>query len=247
MATADLLTGGIHVVESALSRAPADCLELWLRDGSDSDIEQLVSKARETGVHIHRATNQQLTKLYGDEHHQGAVLKRRPPQLLGMTDLREKLAAEYDGALLLILDQVHDPRNFGACLRVADGAGVRGVIFPRARSAPLTATAAKAASGAIDTLDLICVSNLAAAMRELKQHGVWITGATGDAEQIIYDIDFRGGACLVLGNEGEGLRHLTRQHCDFLARIPMAGVLPSLNVATACAVTLFEAQRQRGA
>ena len=148
-------------------------------------------------------------------------------------------------ALILVLDAVQDPRNFGACLRVADGAGVDAVVYPRDKSARLGDVVAKAASGAIDTVRLTPVANLAAALRELRDAGVWITGADGEAEASIYDIDFSGPAALVFGNEGRGLRRLTREHCDTLASIPMAGELESLNVATAVAGGLFEARRQR--
>jgi 23S rRNA (guanosine2251-2'-O)-methyltransferase len=147
----------------------------------------------------------------------------------------------------VVLDSVQDPRNFGACLRVADCAGVDAVIFPRDKSARLTAAVAKAASGAIDSVALIAVPNLATALERVREAGLWISGATADGDLDLYAADLRGPSALVFGNEGSGLRALTRARCDFLVRIPLAGRVASLNVASAAAVCLFEARRQRAA
>jgi len=141
---------------------------------------------------------------------------------------------------------VQDPRNFGACLRVADGAGAAAVIYPRDKSARLGTVAAKAASGAIDSLVLVDVHNLAQALALLKDAGYWVVGASHEAADSLYAVDLSPPTALVFGNEGSGLRRLTRSHCDRLVRIPMHGAVGSLNVATAAAVTLYEARRQRG-
>ena len=149
------------------------------------------------------------------------------------------------GPLLLVLDSVTDPHNLGACLRTADAAGVRFVIIPKNNSASLNSTARKIASGAAETVNLLAVTNLARFLTDLKQVGFWIIGTDERATKTIYQQDFRGLVVLVMGSEGTGLRRLTREKCDFLASIPMAGELSSLNVSVAAGVTLFEAVRQR--
>jgi 23S rRNA (guanosine2251-2'-O)-methyltransferase len=147
--------------------------------------------------------------------------------------------------LLLILDGVQDPHNLGACLRVADGAGVDAVIVPRDRAAPVTAVTRRVASGAAETMPLFQVVNLSRTLENLKQAGVWLYGAAQDAPEELYAADLTGPAAIVLGGEGSGLRRLTREHCDKLVRIPMVGTVESLNVSVAAGVMLYEAVRQR--
>lgn len=245
MAARDLIMGGLHAARMVFERRGADVLELWLRRERHSDAEhELEAVARAQGVTVQIVDSVTLDRLYGDDHHQGVVLRRRPPPAV---ELQTVLAAAEAGraALLLVLDNVQDPRNFGACLRAADGAGVDGVIFTRDRSARLTSVVAKTASGALDSVALIAVPNLASALRHLTTAGVWAIGAAHDGAQSLYDVDLRLPSALVLGNEGDGLRRLTRERCDQLVHIPMHGQVSSLNVATAAAVCLFEARRQR--
>jgi 23S rRNA (guanosine2251-2'-O)-methyltransferase len=147
---------------------------------------------------------------------------------------------------LLILDGVQDPHNLGACLRSADGAGVHGIIAPRDRSVALTPTVRKVASGAAETVPFIQVTNLARTLKWLKDEGVWLIGTAGEATQTLYEIDLRGALAIVMGGEGKGLRRLTREQCDILVKLPMAGSVESLNVSVASAISLYEAVRQRG-
>jgi 23S rRNA (guanosine2251-2'-O)-methyltransferase len=147
--------------------------------------------------------------------------------------------------LLLLLDGVTDPRNLGACMRTAAAAGADAVIVPRDRSASLTAVVAKAAAGATESLPLITVTNLARAMKDMQDAGIWIIGAEIEAAQGLYDVDLTGARAWALGAEGSGLRRLTRERCDVLVHIPMAGGMQSLNVSVAAGVCLFETQRQR--
>ncbi len=248
MAARALIVGGLHAARMAFDRRGADVLEMWLRKELGSGAEhELEAIARAQGVTVHKVDVATLNRLYGDDHHQGIVLRRRPPPTV---DLKTVLAAAEVGgraALLLVLDNVQDPRNFGACLRAADGAGVDGVIYTRDHSARLTTVVAKTASGALDSVALVAVPNLATALRQLAAAGVWAIGAAHDGPQSLYEIDLRLPSALVLGNEGEGLRRLTRERCDQLVHIPMHGQVSSLNVATAAAVCLFEARRQRAA
>jgi len=163
------------------------------------------------------------------------------------TQLEEALEAAQGAPLLLVLDGVQDPHNLGACLRSADAAGVTAVIAPRDRSAGLTAVARKVAAGAAETVPFVPVVNLARALRDLKERGVWLVGTDDTADKTLFEADLKGPVALVMGSEGEGLRRLTRECCDQLVSIPMAGAVESLNVSVATGVVLFEAVRQRTA
>jgi len=163
----------------------------------------------------------------------------------GVHSLEQVLDAIGQGSLLLLLDGITDPRNLGACLRTAEAAGVAAVVFPRDRSAPLSSVALKAASGAVESLPVIAVVNLARAMDEIKEAGVRIIGADHAAPRSLYQADLRGALAWALGAEGHGLRRLTRERCDELAAIPLAGQVESLNVSVAAGVCLFETRRQR--
>lgn len=244
----DLIVGGLHAARTTLERAAGDVLEMWLRrDRDDGPLAALARDARAQGVTVQFVEPATLVRLYGDEHHQGVVLRRRPPATVDLATVLARAAAAGRAPLLLVLDNVQDPRNFGACLRVADGAGVDGVIFTRDRSARLTSVVAKTASGALDSVALVSVPNLAAALKALAAAGVWTLGAALEDAVPLWEADLTLPSALVLGNEGEGLRRLTRERCDRLVRIPMRGAVASLNVATAAAVCLFEACRQREA
>jgi 23S rRNA (guanosine2251-2'-O)-methyltransferase len=162
-----------------------------------------------------------------------------------LDDLLDALEAEKKTPLLLILDQITDPHNLGACLRVADGAGAHAVVAPKDRACGLNATAAKVASGAAESVPYITVTNLARTIRELQERGVRVIGTADETATSIYAADLTGPLALILGAEGEGMRRLTRETCDQLVRIPMAGSVESLNVSVASAVCLYEAMRQR--
>lgn len=246
MAARDLIIGGLHAARMAFERAGGDVLELWLRRDHEGDAQrELEAQARALGVSVQRVDLPTLNRLYGDDHHQGVVLRRRPPATVELKTVLARAAAAGHAALLLVLDNVQDPRNFGACLRAADGAGVDAVIFTRDRAAGISSVVAKTASGALDSVPLVAVANLASALRLLAEAGVWTLGAAHDGAIPIYEADLTLPSALVLGNEGEGLRRLTRERCDQLVTIPMHGQVSSLNVATAAAVCLFEARRQR--
>ena len=168
------------------------------------------------------------------------------PAPLGEKDLEELLDGLSEPPFLLVLDQVQDPQNLGACLRTADAAGVHAVIAPRDNAVGLTPTVHKVASGAARTIPFIQVTNLARCLRGLKERGVWLVGLAGEGEQTLYQADLAGPLALVMGAEDTGLRRLSREHCDFLVQIPMRGEVESLNVSVATGVALFEALRQRG-
>ena len=155
------------------------------------------------------------------------------------------LLDEIESPLVLILDCIQDPHNLGACLRTADAAGCACVIMPKDKSAPITDTVIRVSCGGAHSVPLVRVTNLARAMEKLKELGVWLVGTADESEKSIYDMDLKGGIGIVMGAEGEGMRRLTGEHCDFLVRIPMGGKVPCLNVSVATGVCLFEAVRQR--
>lgn len=246
MAERSLIMWGIHSVHAALSFAAVEALELWIKEGELSgELAQIQKLADAAGASTQRVPPKTLDRLTDGAVHQGVVLRRRVPLGLTLEDYLARAAAPAATPLLLILDQVQDPQNFGACLRVADGAAADAVLVPRDHSAQISGTVAKTASGALDTVPIIAVANLARALEQLRGAGIWLVGAAHDARQTIYDWDLSVPTGLILGSEAKGLRHLTREKCDGLARIPMSGALASLNVSTAAAVALFEAKRQR--
>jgi 23S rRNA (guanosine2251-2'-O)-methyltransferase len=208
-------------------------------------MQQLVARAEAAGVRITIADPARLQRLAAGSTHQGVVALCRETAVARSLD--DLLATVGAGTLLLLLDGVTDPRNLGACMRTAEAAGAQALIVPRDRSASLTPVVAAAAAGAAETLPLVAVTNLARAMEEIREAGVWVVGAAGEAQQTIYEIDLTVPLAWALGAEGQGLRRLTREKCDWLARIPLHGQTDSLNVSVATGVCLFETQRQRQA
>jgi 23S rRNA (guanosine2251-2'-O)-methyltransferase len=236
---------GLHPVEEALKagRRRFDHVQV-ARERDDLRLEKLVALCRESGVRVRQESREQLTKLAQNPAHQGVVALVHPQESLSIEDLFEPIRPGA-ARLLLALDGVEDPQNLGALLRVADGAGVDGVVLTERRSAPLSPVAVKASAGAAEHLRIARVVNLVRALEELKRKNLWVIGLDerGDCD---YDqFDLTGDCVLVLGREGEGLHDLVRRSCDHLLRIPMSGGVSSLNVSAAGAVVLFEAFRQR--
>jgi 23S rRNA (guanosine2251-2'-O)-methyltransferase len=225
--------------------------QLWLESGHESAarLQELRELAARAGVATDVADAAQLDRLADGERHQGVVATLAPRTGDPETLLEEALESVADGTapLLLVLDGVTDPHNLGACLRSADGAGVAAVIAPRDRAAGLTPVARKVAAGAAESVPFVAVVNLARTLRDLKERGFWLVGTTDEAARSIHDVDLTGPTALVMGSEGEGMRRLTREACDELVSIPMAGAVESLNVSVATGVVLFEAVRQRRA
>jgi len=235
---------GFHAVSAKLRHAPDSVLEIYLSgDRKDARVKRFIAQAEAAGARIMQSEGDKLDAMVGTRRHQGVVAKvdatRRDIKLADVLDSLD------ENALILVLDGVQDPHNLGACLRVADAAGAHAVVVPKDRAVGLNATAIKVASGAADTVPYITVTNLARALREMQDAGVWVIGAAGEAEKTLHDIDQKVPVAWVLGAEGDGLRRLTRDTCDELARIPMHGSVESLNVSVASGICLFEARRQR--
>lgn len=238
---------GLHSVQAYLDRHPEGVLEVFLLKGRDDErLNKLVKGLRPLGLTLQWRERGQLDELAGDSHHQGVVARVREQAPGDENDLVAYLDALEAPPFLLLLDGVTDPHNLGACLRSADAAGVHAVITPRDKSASITPVVRKVAVGAADSLPFFQVTNLARTMEMLKERGIWLMGTALEEEaKSLYDVALTGPIGIVMGAEGSGMRRLTRELCDVLLYIPMAGSVESLNVSVATGVTLFEAMRQR--
>lgn len=237
---------GIHAVKAVLEHDPARFIEAFVLKGrQDERLTPLINQLQQFGVSVQQMGRKALDDKAKGANHQGIIGRVKAAKAQNENDLDEILAKQKQ-PLLLILDGVTDPHNLGACLRNADAAGVAAVIVPKDKSAPLTATVSKVACGAAETVPLIRVTNLARTMRAIQEQGVWIVGTAGEATHDIYEAKLSGGPlAIVMGAEGDGMRRLTRETCDDLIKIPMAGSVSSLNVSVASGICLFEAVRQR--
>ncbi len=237
---------GLHAVDAIIERAPERLLELWaVESRDDGRLRDLRARAQAAGIRTQSVSNDSLAKLVGDVTHQGVAAAVRPRKPWDEHDLENGLS-QIGQPLVLVLDGVTDPHNLGACLRTADAAGVHVVVLPKDRAATVDGVVRKVAAGAAEFVPVASVTNLARALDGLKERGVWIVGMAGDAEQSLYGADLNRPLALIVGAEGGGMRRLTRERCDFVVRIPMAGQVESLNVSVAAGVALFEARRQRG-
>ena len=236
---------GVHAVQALIERHPKRVKRLLVQSGRLNErLQGLLAQAEQAGLAVVRVAGDELDA-QADGVHQGVVAEVAPSQLWSEEMLGHLLDRLEVPPLLLVLDGVTDPHNLGACLRSADAAGAHAVVVPRDRSASLNPTVRKVACGAAETVPLVAVTNLSRTLKQLQQRGLWITGTAGEAEQLIYDVDFKVPSVIVMGAEGAGMRRLTREHCDYLVKLPMAGSVSSLNVSVAAGVCLFEAVRQR--
>ena len=236
---------GLHAVRAVLARNPARVVQAILTDRRDDRrIAEIEALARAAGVSVRRVDAQALSKLAGEGVHQGVVAEVRPMPPWVEDDLLAALR-EARTPLVLALDGVQDPHNLGACLRTADACGVLAVIVPKDRAAQVNATVRKVAAGAAETTPVVAVTNLSRSLKLLKEAGLWVVGAAGEADQLASAADLTGPLVLVMGAEGSGLRELTRKNCDFLVRLPQSGTIESLNVSVATGMLLYEAIRQR--
>jgi 23S rRNA (guanosine2251-2'-O)-methyltransferase len=246
---------GFHALGVRLKTAPKSIIEIYYEPTRrDARMRQFLEKATEVGAKLVEADGLRLSKICGGHGHQGVAARvQELTQVHSLDELLENLEAanlalpanERVAPLILVLDGVTDPHNLGACLRVADGAGVHAVIAPKDHAAGINATVAKVASGAAETVPYFMVTNLARTLNELKERNIWIIGTSDQATQTLYQADLKGPVALVLGAEGDGMRQLTAKTCDQLISIPMLGAVESLNVSVASGVCLYEAVRQR--
>ncbi len=236
---------GLHAVKSLLRGGSAGISVLWLQAGrEDERMAEIRDRAADLGIAIEYRPRGELDKLVKGKH-QGVVALVEAGSLRGEKALAAYLDELDHPPFLLVLDGVQDPHNLGACLRSADAAGVDAVILPKDKSVGITPTVRKVACGAAETLALFAVTNLARTLQQLRERGIWLYGAAGEESKSLYDMGLSGAIGLVMGSEGKGLRRLTREQCDGLFAIPMAGTVESLNVSVATGICLFEALRQR--
>ncbi|OOW95512.1 23S rRNA methyltransferase [Xanthomonas campestris pv. vitistrifoliae] len=237
---------GVNAVASSVENDADNVREVLIEAGSKNPrLTEIEEQARRKGIDVRRVNTQALDGVGGQVRHQGVAARYAAARLWAENELEGLVEAAAGRALVLILDGVQDPHNLGACLRSAAAGGVTAVVIPKDKSATVNATVRKTSAGAADRIPVVAVTNLARCLRDLQKQGVWLYGLAGEAEASLYSVDLRGNVGLVLGGEADGLRRLTREHCDGLVKIPMPGEIESLNVSVATGVTLFEAVRQR--
>jgi 23S rRNA (guanosine2251-2'-O)-methyltransferase len=236
---------GIHAVRTLLQRSPQRLRRLIVdARREDPRMRELLQLAQGAGIKAERVDARALAGRVGEVAHQGVVAEVEPLPPWHDAELLEALTGASN-PVVLVLDGVQDPHNLGACLRTADACGALAVVVPKDRAAGMNATVRKVAAGAAETTPLVSVTNLARCMKLLKEAGLWIAGADMEGEKLAHQADLAGPLALVMGSEGEGMRELTRRHCDFLVRLPQVGSVESLNVSVACGMLLYEALRQR--
>jgi 23S rRNA (guanosine2251-2'-O)-methyltransferase len=237
---------GLHSVQAALDYSPNKIHKAWIDSGrQDKRLAQAVDDLLALGIEPEKVDRKRLDRLADNNNHQGIVIEVEMPGEMSESDLKTAVENLSETALFLVLDNVQDPHNLGACLRTADATGVHGVIITKDNATGITPTVCKVASGAAETVPVYQVTNLSRTLRWLKGEGLWIMGAAGETAETVYKTDFTVPMALVVGAEGKGLRRLTKEQCDVLVSVPMKGQVASLNLSVATGVLLYEAVRQR--
>jgi 23S rRNA (guanosine2251-2'-O)-methyltransferase len=237
---------GLHSVQAALDYSPKKIHKAWVDSGrQDKRLTQVIDDLLALGIEPEKVDKKKLDRLADGSNHQGIVIEVEMPGELLESDLKTAVENLSETALFLVLDNVQDPHNLGACLRTADATGVHGVIITKDNATGITPTVCKVASGAAETVPVYQVTNLSRTLRWLKGEGLWVMGAAGDTARTVYKTDFTVPMALVVGAEGKGLRRLTKEQCDMLVSVPMLGQVDSLNLSVATGVLLYEAVRQR--
>lgn len=237
---------GLHSVQAALDYSPKSINKAWIdSQRQDKRLTQALDALLDLGIEPEKVERKKLDKLAEGNNHQGIVIEVDMPGELSEHELKTAVENLDSTALFLVLDNVQDPHNLGACLRTADATGVHGVIITKDNATGITPTVCKVACGAAETVPVYQVTNLARTLRWLKDQGVWVMGAAGEASQTAYQADFTVPLALVVGAEEKGMRRLTREQCDVLVKLPMLGQVDSLNLSVATGVLLYEVVRQR--
>jgi 23S rRNA (guanosine2251-2'-O)-methyltransferase len=232
---------GFHAVHASLLRQ-AEKIQVLMVDPKrhDARMQELIKLAEQHGVKLQLQSRLELNSLANTHHHQGVLAFITPsiPQNL------ESFLDSLPNPFLLVLDGIQDPHNLGACLRTANAAGLDAVIAPKDRATGITPAVTKVACGATLQTPFFQVTNLARTLKGLKEKGIWLYGASEHAESLYSELTYSGAIAVVMGSEGQGLRRLTKSHCDFMVRIPMSGMVPSLNISVATGILLYEIRRQ---
>lgn len=237
---------GNHAVQAALDYSANKISRAWV-DGQRKDKKHLllIEQLQTLGLSCECCNRKQLDQLTDGKNHQGIVIEVEIPNVHSENELKHVVQTLRETPFFLVLDQVQDPHNLGACLRTADAAGVHGIVITKDNATGITPTVCKVACGAAETIPVYQVTNLARTLRWFKQQNIWIIGTSGDAEQSVFSVDFTLPLVLVMGTEATGMRRLTQQHCDLLVKIPMIGQVESLNVSVAAGIMIFEVFKQR--
>lgn len=238
---------GFHAVKTVLEKRPADVLHLLLvqSDRRDKRLQDIFEWAKSAGVSVKQLPEKALPSTLQQANHQGVIIECKPMTPWSEEDLLEAVKTALSPIVLLVLDGVQDPHNLGACLRSANALGVLAVIAPKDRAAKITEVVRKVSSGAAELTPFVTVTNLVRTIKQLQVVGVWFVGLDGYADLLLGDVELKGNVGIVMGGEGQGLRRLTREACDYLAKIPMQGSVESFNVSVATGIALYEVQRQR--
>ncbi len=234
---------GIRAVQQVFENDITRVMEVWVKN--DNKIDDLLQQATQHNIVIHTVEKKTLDKLTNNGRHQNIVINCKPLPIKNQDTLAEILAELTVPPFLIILDEIQDPHNLGACLRTSEASGVHAVIVPENRACKLTSTVRMVSTGAAESIPLIQVTNLARTMSWLKEQGIWLVGTDENSQASIFETKLTGPLALVLGSEGSGMRHLTKATCDMTASIPMFGKVKSLNISVAAGVCLYEAVRQR--
>ncbi|MDF2724443.1 MAG: methyltransferase [Paenibacillus sp.] len=241
------MIAGKHSVMEAL-RSGRTIHKIWIAEQAQKhQTAAIIAEAKKQQVVVQMVDKRKLDQLVSDVPHQGIVAQAAAHDYVEVGDLLERARARGETPFLLILDEIEDPHNLGSILRSADCTGVHGVIIPKRRSVGLTATVSKISAGAVEYVPVARVTNIAQTIESLKQEGIWVAGATVDANQLVYDADLKMPLAIVIGNENQGIGRLIKEKCDFLVKLPMAGRINSLNASVAASVLMYEVVRQRGA
>jgi 23S rRNA (guanosine2251-2'-O)-methyltransferase len=236
---------GLHAVQSVFKTSGSKIQELKVQKGRDDQrLRKIINLAELQDIPVIWVLRSDLDALSNGPH-QGVAALCEGAGVQDENYLFALLSCLNQPPFLLILDGITDPHNLGACMRSAEAAGVQAIIVPKDNAVGVTPTVQKVASGAAEIIPLVVVTNLSRTLKQLQERGIWIIGAAGEAEQLIYETDLKGPLAIVMGAEEKGLRRLTRENCDILAKLPMMGLVSSLNVSVATGICLFEALRQR--
>lgn len=236
---------GLHAAQALINARPDQIVGAWVdRERKDSKLRAIIRLLENMGIRLEFTDKKMLEKLSSNGNHQGIVLTAKLPQERTEEALKKAVEEQEEDAFYLVLDQVTDPHNLGACLRTALAVGVQGVIVPKDNACRLNATVCKVASGAAEVLPVYRVTNLVRTLKYLKAQGIWLSGAAGEATLDVFDAELTGSVAIVMGAEGKGLRQLTQQQCDQLIKIPMSDKVESLNVSVATGIILYETHRQ---
>ena len=241
---ADVLVGRNAVTEAL--KAGRSINKILVAEGDhEGSVREIIALAKEHGVTFQTVARSKIDAIAPGMRHQGVLAYVAPVDYVDLDEILKRAEEKGEAPFLLLLDELEDPHNLGALLRTADATGVHGVLIPKRRAVPLTATVAKTSAGAIEYVPVARIGNIAQTLKKLKEKGFWVAGADMDGSQNYYEADLTGPLVLVVGSEGKGMSRLTKEQCDFIVKMPMVGKINSLNASVAGSILMYESMRQR--